>query len=81
MYSKGHTGLTLTIVSLLMLPFGWNDNALIVIGIAAALSALPDIDIKWMRHSLSLGNKKYRVKHRGKVTHSLLRAHKQILEI
>lgn len=71
MYSRGHTGLTLTIVSLLMFPFGWNENALIVIGIATALSALPDIDLKWMRHSLSLGDREYRVKHRGKVTHSL----------
>lgn len=71
MYSKGHTGLTLGIVSLLMLPFGWNENSLIVIGIAAGLSALPDIDLKWMRHSVSLQGKEYRVKHRGKVTHSL----------
>ena len=54
-----------------MLPFGWNENSLIVIGIAAGLSALPDIDLIWMRHSVSLQGKEYRVKHRGKVTHSL----------
>ncbi len=71
MYSKGHAGLTLGIVSLLMLPFGWNENALIVIGIATALSAIPDVDLKWMKHSFSLRDKEYRVKHRGKVTHSL----------
>jgi len=54
-----------------MLPFGWNENALIIIGIATALSALPDIDLKWMRYSVSIKGKDYRVKHRGKVTHSI----------
>ena len=54
-----------------MLPFGWNENALIIIGIATAFSALPDIDLKWMRHSVSIKGKDYRVKHRGKVTHSI----------
>ncbi len=44
---------------LLMLPFGWNENALIVIGIAPALSAIPDIDLKWMRHSVTLRDKEY----------------------
>jgi membrane-bound metal-dependent hydrolase YbcI (DUF457 family) len=71
MYSKGHAGLTLAIVSLLMIPFGWSEYPLFIIGIAVALSALPDIDLKWMKYSVSIQGKDYRVKHRGNVTHSL----------
>ncbi len=48
MHAKGHFGLTLLIGSLLALPFGLGPNYLIVTTIfaAAALSSLPDIDIK-----------------------------------
>jgi len=63
MYSKGHTGLTLILVSLLMLPFGNNEYALFVILLSAGLSALPDIDMEW-RKSVNF------IHHRG-VTHSI----------
>lgn len=64
MYSKGHAGLTLILVSLLMLPFGNNEHALYIIVLSAGLSALPDIDMEWRKH-VSF------VHHRG-VTHSIL---------
>ena len=64
MYSKGHAGLTLLLVSILMLPFGDNQNALIVIVLSAGLSALPDIDME-LRKQVSF------IHHRG-VTHSVL---------
>ena len=54
--------MTLLIVSLLMMPFEYNENALYIIVISAGLSVLPDID---------MGFRKYGVKHRGKLTHSL----------
>lgn len=63
MYSKGHTGLSLLISSLFMFPFGYSEYALFVIFISAALSALPDYDMKW---------RQYGIKHRGKHTHSIL---------
>jgi len=47
MNHKGHAGLTLLVFSLLMLPFGPSENAIIVIVLAAGLSSLPDIDIQW----------------------------------
>ena len=64
MYSKGHVGLTLLLVSILMLPFGENEYALYIIVLSAGLSALPDVDMEWRKH-LSF------VHHRG-VTHSIL---------
>ena len=64
MYSKGHSGLTLLLVSLLMLPFGENQNALIIIVLSAGLSALPDIDME-LRKKVGF------IHHRG-VTHSIL---------
>ena len=72
MYARGHAGLTLAISSLLMQVFGFTDYVLIAIFIAVSLSALPDIDMKWRKHAFNLKGKQYRVKHRGKVTHSLL---------
>lgn len=47
-----------------MMPFGPNENALYIIVLAAALSALPDLDMKW-RTQASF------IQHRG-VTHSIL---------
>ena len=64
MYSRGHAGLTLLLVSLLVLPFGENRNAVIVIAFSAALSALPDIDMEWRK-------KVDFIHHRG-VTHSII---------
>lgn len=59
MHSEGHAGLTLIIFSFLMMPFGYSQNALILIVMAAGLSSLPDIDLKWKN-----------VKHRG-YSHSI----------
>jgi len=64
MYAKGHIGLTLLMLSLLMLPFGENENAFLVIVLASGVSTLPDTDLKWQRRGLP-------VHHRG-VTHSVL---------
>ncbi|RLG33175.1 hypothetical protein DRN98_04295 [Methanosarcinales archaeon] len=64
MYAKGHIGLTLLMLSLLMLPFGANANAFFLIGLASGVSTLPDIDLEWQRSGIP-------VHHRG-VTHSLL---------
>lgn len=61
MNHKGHAGLTLLVFSVLMLPFGLSENAIVVIVLAAGLSSLPDIDINW------------EIKHRGK-THNILAA-------
>lgn len=58
---KGHFGLTLLIFSVLMLPFGLSENAIVVIFLAAILSSLPDIDIN------------LRIKHR-KYTHNIFAA-------
>ena len=59
MYARGHAGLTLLIFSLLMLPFGVNDGAIIVIILATGLSSIPDIDLR------------FEIKHRG-FTHNIL---------
>ena len=64
MHSEGHAGLTLLIMSLIMTPFGANEDALYIIVLSAALSALPDLDMKW-RTQVSF------IQHRG-VTHSIL---------
>ena len=61
MKHKGHAGLTLLVVSLLMLPFGLSENAIVVIVLAAGLSSLPDIDIN------------LEIKHRG-YTHNIFAA-------
>jgi len=47
-----------------MLPFGENENAFLLIGLASGVSTLPDVDLEWWRTGLP-------VHHRG-VTHSLL---------
>jgi len=49
MHSKGHFGLALGAMSLIMMPFGLGTNNLVffTIILSAMLSALPDIDIKW----------------------------------
>lgn len=64
MYSKGHIGLTLLISSLLMIPFGYNQNSLLIILFSAGLSPLPDIDLEWQKRG-------FPIHHRG-VTHSIL---------
>lgn len=64
MYSKGHAGLTLLITSLLMIPFGINETALIIIVFSTGLSSLPDIDMSLRKYSKLLH-------HRGP-THSIL---------
>jgi len=64
MYAKGHIGLTLLILSLLMLPFGNNQNAILIIILASGISPLPDIGLEWRRRGLP-------VHHRG-ITHSIL---------
>ena len=49
MNSKGHFGLALLVMSLIMLPFGFlGNNVLIflIIVLSAGLSALPDIDLQ-----------------------------------
>ena len=49
MHSKGHFGLALGVMSLLMIPFGLGANNLVFLTVllSAMLSALPDLDIKW----------------------------------
>lgn len=61
MHSKGHFGLALGVMSLMMLPFGLGTNNLVFLTIllSAMLSALPDIDIQWQ------------IPHR-KITHNIL---------
>ena len=61
MNHKGHFGLTLLIFSIFMLPFGFSENAVAVMFLAAGFSSLPDIDLR-------LG-----IKHR-KYTHNILAA-------
>lgn len=58
LHSEGHAGLTLILFSFLLMPFGYNENSLILIFLAAALSSLPDLDISW------------EIKHRG-YTHNV----------
>jgi hypothetical protein len=43
---EGHTGLTLLIFSIVLMPFGANTDDYIVIAIATAFSILPDIDLR-----------------------------------
>ncbi|MBD3206616.1 hypothetical protein GF319_09785 [Candidatus Bathyarchaeota archaeon] len=64
LYKEGHVGLTFLIMSIIMLPFPYSTNNLIMIVLASAFSALPDIDLEWQR-------KGYPVHHRG-ITHSIL---------
>jgi inner membrane protein len=51
-------------MSLILLPFPYTDNNLIIIAMSAALSALPDLDLKWQRQGIN-------IRHRGP-THSIL---------
>ncbi len=47
MHSGGHAGLSLTILSFLMITFDWvNDKAIIICMLIVALSSLPDIDLR-----------------------------------
>lgn len=55
MHSEGHAGLTLIIFSFLLMPFGYSENALILIATATGFSSILDIDLKWRN-----------VKHRGR---------------
>lgn len=64
MYAKGHVGLTLLMLSLLMFPFGGNESTFLLIALASGVSTLPDIDLEWQREGLP-------VHHRG-ITHSIL---------
>jgi inner membrane protein len=64
MYSKGHAGLTLLLMSLIMLPFPFGENSLIIILLSTMLSTLPDVDLKWQRSGIP-------IHHRG-FTHSVL---------
>ena len=51
MYGKGHTGLTLAMMSWLMVPFGWDVRIVLLIIIASGVSTIPDKDIQWhMNH-------------------------------
>ncbi|MCD6331030.1 MAG: hypothetical protein J7L80_02380 [Thermoplasmata archaeon] len=43
MHAKGHAGLTLLIFSFLMMPFGSNEVAIVVILSTTAFSSIPDI--------------------------------------
>ncbi|MCW4051325.1 MAG: metal-dependent hydrolase [Candidatus Bathyarchaeota archaeon] len=66
MYAKGHSGLTLFIMSTIMMFFPYSENGLIIIVLSASLSALPDLDLKWQRQGIN-------IRHRGP-THSILAA-------
>jgi len=61
MHAKGHFGLTLLVMSLISIPIGFGpDNVMVfIIFLSAALSSIPDIDLR-------LG-----IKHRG-FTHNIL---------
>lgn len=61
MYPEGHAGLSLAVLSLFMVVFGWVDvGSIITCLFIVGFSSLPDIDLRWSpRH------------HRGP-THSLL---------
>ena len=59
MYANGHIGLTLLILSGLLVPFGANPYALPLLVVAAGFSTWPDIDMK------------FEIVHR-KFTHNLL---------
>jgi len=49
MHSKGHFGLALGAMSLIMIPFGFGEDYLIflVVLLSAGLSSIPDIDMQW----------------------------------
>jgi inner membrane protein len=64
MYKEGHIGLTFLLMSIIMLPFPYSHNNLIMIVMASALSALPDIDLEWQKQGIP-------IHHRG-FTHSIL---------
>ena len=64
MYTVGHAGLTLLILSIMMLPFGYDTGKIILIVFAAGISSLPDIDLEWQKRG-------YPIHHRGP-THSIL---------
>ena len=61
MHREGHTGLTLLIFSLLMIPFGFNSYTVTIVILGAAFSFLPDIDLQ-----LEMAHRKY--------THNILAA-------
>lgn len=63
MHAKGHTGLTFLLMSILMIPFGYDINKVTLIVLAAGLSALPDIDLQLQKQG-------FPVHHRG-FTHSI----------
>lgn len=46
MYSRGHIGLTLIILSLFLRPLGLNSETLTIITFALLFSTFPDIDLK-----------------------------------
>jgi hypothetical protein len=54
MYKEGHIGLTFLLMSIIMLPFPYSHNKVIMIVMASALSALPDIDLEWQRKGYSI---------------------------
>lgn len=41
----GHAGLTLILFSFLMMPFGYSNKAILIIGLSTGISLLPDIDL------------------------------------
>jgi len=51
-------------MSILMLPFGYDTNKILLIALTAAFSTLPDIDLQWQRQGIP-------IHHRGP-THSIL---------
>ena len=64
MYAKGHAGLTFLIMSLLLMLLPYDINYVTIIALSGALSALPDLDLKWQKAGIP-------IHHRGP-THSIL---------
>lgn len=61
MHSEGHAGLSLLVLSLLMLAFGWADlDSIVICLLIVTFSSWPDIDLRWQG-----------IEHRGP-THTLL---------
>jgi len=56
MHSKGHFGLALFVMSLILLPFGFGNDYLIlvIVVLSAGLSSFPDIDL-----NLGIAHRKY----------------------
>jgi inner membrane protein len=56
MHSKGHFGLTLGVMSLLMIPFGYGDEYIIflIILTSVGLSSFPDIDLQFEKSHRTL---------------------------